>query len=172
VHVLYHSHDASASTYFLAGKPNTTCTNRIVAQVRTSSSRSKADFDKLAEKIDRVWEDVLHGGDGDVGEIFGGEAAGGGAGKEEDGKEEKKKDGGRKKDEESEKEAEAKRLLVSLPIFPLLAWRRCVLLPLGCLGILVVGSKQASMQRPWVVFADSLIAQRRERFSERLTANR
>ena len=61
MHVRFISHDASDKTYFVAGQARTTCTNRILAMVRTSGSRSKADFDKLAERIEEAWHDALKG---------------------------------------------------------------------------------------------------------------
>jgi hypothetical protein len=65
VHVLFHHADASAQNYYLAGQVRTSSTNRILAQVRTSSSRSKTDFDTLAEKIELAWLDVVKGEIGD-----------------------------------------------------------------------------------------------------------
>jgi hypothetical protein len=61
VHTRFQSHDASERDYFIAAKPRTDCLNRIVATVRMSQSRSKADLDSLAEKIENAWYDVVKG---------------------------------------------------------------------------------------------------------------
>ena len=45
----------------MAGKVRTTSINRIIAQVRTSRGRSKADFDSLAEKIEEAWNTAIYG---------------------------------------------------------------------------------------------------------------
>ncbi|KAK1593421.1 uncharacterized protein LY79DRAFT_514273 [Colletotrichum navitas] len=46
-------------TYFMAGKPHSTNSNRIIAAVRTSASRTKADFDNLAASIEEAWDSAL-----------------------------------------------------------------------------------------------------------------
>lgn len=55
VHIRFIFQDANDETYFMAGKPRTTNTNRIVGIVRTSPARSKSDFDTLGEKIEDAW---------------------------------------------------------------------------------------------------------------------
>jgi hypothetical protein len=93
VHTRFQAHDASDKAYFIAGKVRQDCTNRIIATVRTSPSRSKADFDALAEKIESAWYDAVKG------EVI-----------------EEGKDKGKRKGEvdETEVKANAERLLVSL----------------------------------------------------------
>ncbi|KAM5378777.1 hypothetical protein ACJZ2D_004250 [Fusarium nematophilum] len=59
VHVHFKAHDASDGSYFMAGKPRTTNSNRIIGIVRTSPARSKSDFDTLAAKIEETWYDVV-----------------------------------------------------------------------------------------------------------------
>ncbi len=61
VHVRFTSHDATDHSYFVGGKPRTDCTNQIIGYVRTSSSRSKSDFDGLAEKIEEAWRAAVYG---------------------------------------------------------------------------------------------------------------
>jgi phenylpyruvate tautomerase PptA (4-oxalocrotonate tautomerase family) len=61
VHIQFVPQDASDGNYFMAGKSKVTSSNRIIANVRTSPSRSKADFDALAEKIERAWYDAVEG---------------------------------------------------------------------------------------------------------------
>ena len=61
VNVCFSSHDATDKSYYVAGKPRTECTNRIIGYVRTSSSRSKSDFDALAEKIEDAWHAAVYG---------------------------------------------------------------------------------------------------------------
>jgi len=104
VHTIFKSHDASDCSYFVAGQARETCTNRIVAQVRTSAKRSRADFDALAEKIETAWYDELKGGPVDD--------------------DEKSKNKGKRPGEvdESEREAEAKRLLM-ITFYPMIAAR-------------------------------------------------
>ncbi|KAK0376920.1 hypothetical protein CLIM01_05709 [Colletotrichum limetticola] len=46
-------------TYFMAGKSHTSNSNRIVALVRTSASRTKDDFDALAAKIEDAWNGAV-----------------------------------------------------------------------------------------------------------------
>jgi phenylpyruvate tautomerase PptA (4-oxalocrotonate tautomerase family) len=54
----------SSEDYFYGGKrrPNT---NRIFAHVRSGPSRSSKDFDRLAEDIDGIWDDVVGLKEGD-----------------------------------------------------------------------------------------------------------
>ncbi|KAK5072654.1 hypothetical protein LTR64_004872 [Lithohypha guttulata] len=59
VQVKFYSHDASAHNYFVAGKPKEECANRIIGFVRTSASRTKEQFDKLAEQIEDSWYIVV-----------------------------------------------------------------------------------------------------------------
>ncbi|KAJ4129866.1 hypothetical protein NW768_006836 [Fusarium equiseti] len=59
VHVRFFTEDNKDNTYFVAGEPHSDTSNRIVGLVRTSASRSKADFDKLAEAIEESWYDIL-----------------------------------------------------------------------------------------------------------------
>jgi phenylpyruvate tautomerase PptA (4-oxalocrotonate tautomerase family) len=60
VHVRFVKHDATDCTYFMAGKPRTTNSNRIIGIVRTSHARSRADFDLLGEKIEEAWYQCLN----------------------------------------------------------------------------------------------------------------
>ncbi|KXH52114.1 hypothetical protein CNYM01_00445 [Colletotrichum nymphaeae SA-01] len=46
-------------TYFMAGKSHTSNSNRIVALVRTSASRTKDDLDALAAKIEDAWNGAV-----------------------------------------------------------------------------------------------------------------
>ncbi|KAF4964308.1 hypothetical protein FSARC_7753 [Fusarium sarcochroum] len=59
VHVQFISHDVSDRTYFMAGKPRTFNSNRIIGVVRTSPARTKADFDSLAARIEAAWYKAL-----------------------------------------------------------------------------------------------------------------
>lgn len=86
VQVSFHQHDASAQNNFLAGKPLKQSLNRIIAYVRSSSSRTKENFDKLAEDVEHAWYVV-------VGERI----------EAEDEKEKKKKEKEQKETPESEK---------------------------------------------------------------------
>ena len=61
VNVNFTACDASDATYFIAGKAQTAATNRITGRVRTSSSRTKADFDDLAAKLEAAWYDAVLG---------------------------------------------------------------------------------------------------------------
>jgi phenylpyruvate tautomerase PptA (4-oxalocrotonate tautomerase family) len=61
VNVLFHAEDASDENYFMAGAARTKATNRILAMVRTSDKRTKADFDALAEKLEDEWWNVVSG---------------------------------------------------------------------------------------------------------------
>jgi len=61
VHVNFISHNASDQSYFVAGEPSVTSTNRIAGFVRTSPARTKSDFDNLAAKIESAWYDVVNG---------------------------------------------------------------------------------------------------------------
>lgn len=61
VHVTFSKQDLSSDdgTYFMAGKSHSANSNRIVALVRTSDSRTKDDFDKLAASIEDAWNGAL-----------------------------------------------------------------------------------------------------------------
>ncbi|KAL4726657.1 hypothetical protein ACLX1H_005545 [Fusarium chlamydosporum] len=59
VHVRFYPEENSDNTYFVAGWPHPATSNRIVGLVRTSPSRSKEDFDKLAIDIEEYWYSVL-----------------------------------------------------------------------------------------------------------------
>ena len=61
MNVLFHSEDASDENYFMAGSVRVNATNRILAMVRTSDKRTKADFDALAEKLENEWYDIVSG---------------------------------------------------------------------------------------------------------------
>ena len=61
MNVLFHSEDASNGDYFMAGSVRVNATNRILAMVRTSEKRTKADFDALAEKLENEWYDTVSG---------------------------------------------------------------------------------------------------------------
>jgi phenylpyruvate tautomerase PptA (4-oxalocrotonate tautomerase family) len=61
VNVLFHSEDASNGDYYMAGNVRVNATNRILAMVRTSEKRTKADFDALAEKLENEWYDTVSG---------------------------------------------------------------------------------------------------------------
>ena len=45
----------------MAGSVRVNATNRILAMVRTSEKRTKADFDALAEKLENEWYDTVSG---------------------------------------------------------------------------------------------------------------
>ena len=98
VNVLFKPQDASEANYFVAGKPKETCTNRIVGMLRTSDKRTKADFDAVAEQIEKAWYEVVSG---EVVEDEEKDTEG------KKGKETKNGDGG----EHSERLTEARRLL-------------------------------------------------------------
>ncbi|KAF0324215.1 hypothetical protein GQ607_008645 [Colletotrichum asianum] len=52
--------DAPAEdTYFMAGKPHSSNSNRVVAVVRTSPNRTKAHWDKLSADIEDAWDEVV-----------------------------------------------------------------------------------------------------------------
>ncbi|PSK56479.1 Glycerol kinase [Elsinoe australis] len=59
VHVRFIQEDARSNDYFMAGKPHAANSNRIEGVVRTSASRTKADFDRLGEKIEAAWYDAV-----------------------------------------------------------------------------------------------------------------
>ncbi|KAI1073146.1 hypothetical protein LB507_009104 [Fusarium sp. FIESC RH6] len=59
VHVRFFPEDNKDNTYFVAGDPHPDTSNRIIGLVRTSASRSKEDFDKLAEAIEESWYEIL-----------------------------------------------------------------------------------------------------------------
>ncbi|KAM3500172.1 hypothetical protein MY11210_009543 [Beauveria gryllotalpidicola] len=59
VHVQFVAHDINDRNYFMAGKPRTNNSNRIIGVVRTSPARKKSDFDALAAKIESAWYDAL-----------------------------------------------------------------------------------------------------------------
>jgi phenylpyruvate tautomerase PptA (4-oxalocrotonate tautomerase family) len=103
--------DASAESYFIAGKPRPNGCNRITGMVRTSEKRAKKDFDTLAEKIEGVWNLVVRGIEHQPEE-----SAKSGEG---DNKEKEKKKG---QLEETEKEREAKRLHAVF-LYPMVAAR-------------------------------------------------
>ncbi|PNS15592.1 hypothetical protein CAC42_851 [Sphaceloma murrayae] len=68
VHVKFIAEDGNDS-YFLAGKPHAANANRVVGVVRTSASRTKADFDALGEEIEKAWYDVVDGKGRTVGDL-------------------------------------------------------------------------------------------------------
>jgi len=53
--------DATENNYFVGGTARPNACNRILGLVRQSPSRTKADLDKLAEKIESAWYDVVTG---------------------------------------------------------------------------------------------------------------
>ncbi|RSL76170.1 hypothetical protein CEP51_010207 [Fusarium floridanum] len=59
VHVHFIQEDSSASNYFLAGKPHTATSNRIIGIVRTSATRPRSAFDELGAQIERKWYEAL-----------------------------------------------------------------------------------------------------------------
>lgn len=61
VHVKFTASDASDQNYFLGGKSQVLSTNRIMASVRTSASRTKEHFEELAEEIEKAWYDAVSG---------------------------------------------------------------------------------------------------------------
>ncbi|TDZ28385.1 hypothetical protein C8035_v007598 [Colletotrichum spinosum] len=69
IHVNFTKHENKADdgTYFLAAKSCANKSNCITAQVRTSNTRSKADWDRLAEDIETKWNEAV-GIQGDKGE--------------------------------------------------------------------------------------------------------
>lgn len=69
VHVQFTRSDESGSTnYYMAGKRRSAVSNRIVGVVRTSQTRTKADFDALAERIEEAWYSALGGEPEEAGE--------------------------------------------------------------------------------------------------------
>ena len=60
VNVHFKACDATDYSYYVAGEPRNTNTNRIHANVRTGS-RTKKDFDDLAAKIEGAWKDAIDG---------------------------------------------------------------------------------------------------------------
>lgn len=60
VHVQFvRADDTGKVEYFMAGQRRTGKVNRIVGILRTSPTRTKADFDKLAIGIEEVWYNAL-----------------------------------------------------------------------------------------------------------------
>ncbi|KAH7253877.1 uncharacterized protein BKA55DRAFT_566401 [Fusarium redolens] len=59
VHVRFFAEDNADNTYFVAGKSHPLTSNRISGNVRTSATRSKADFDELGAKIEAAWYETL-----------------------------------------------------------------------------------------------------------------
>lgn len=59
VQVKFYQQDASAQNHYVGGVPQEQASNRITAFVRSSSSRSQEDFDKLAKKVEDAWYIVL-----------------------------------------------------------------------------------------------------------------
>ncbi|KAL6901059.1 hypothetical protein GGI43DRAFT_403946 [Trichoderma evansii] len=60
VHVQFNKSDESGNTVsFMAGTRRSAQTNRIVGTVRTSEKRTKADFDRLAQRIENAWYSAL-----------------------------------------------------------------------------------------------------------------
>lgn len=59
VNVRFIKEDPSDGSYFVAGKKRTDNSNRILGFVRTSPSRTKADFDKLALRMEEAWYDAV-----------------------------------------------------------------------------------------------------------------
>ncbi|KAJ4200131.1 hypothetical protein NW767_007651 [Fusarium falciforme] len=59
VHVHFIQEDSSAGSYFLAGKPHTNTSNRIIGIVRTSATRPKSAFDELGAQIEGAWYEAL-----------------------------------------------------------------------------------------------------------------
>lgn len=60
VHVQFTKSDESGSTvHFMAGTRRSAQTNRIVGVVRTSAKRTKADLDRLAQRIENAWYSAL-----------------------------------------------------------------------------------------------------------------
>jgi phenylpyruvate tautomerase PptA (4-oxalocrotonate tautomerase family) len=59
VHVRFFPEKNEDNTYFVAGRPHSSTSNRIIGLVRTSASRSKKDFDELAKDIEYNWYNVL-----------------------------------------------------------------------------------------------------------------
>lgn len=62
VHVQFVRSDESGNTnYYMAGKRRSAVSNRIVGVVRTSQTRTKADFDALAQEIEEAWYSTVGG---------------------------------------------------------------------------------------------------------------
>ncbi|RBR24380.1 uncharacterized protein FIESC28_02870 [Fusarium coffeatum] len=59
VHVRFFPENSPDYTYFVGGVSHSSSSNRIVGLVRTSASRSKEEFDKLAEAIEKGWNEIL-----------------------------------------------------------------------------------------------------------------
>ena len=104
VNMQFTSLDPSDGNYFIAGKPRPEGYNRITGMVRTSESRTKKDFDNIAEKIEQIWDEVVRGID------------------PENEKEKEGDDKNKKKNEESESEREAKKLRAVF-LYPMVAAR-------------------------------------------------
>ena len=94
--------DPSDGDYFIAGKVRTEGYNRITGMVRTSESRTKKDFDNVAEKIEQIWDEVVRGIEPE--------------------KEKEDDDKNKKKNEETETEREAKKLRAVF-LYPMVAAR-------------------------------------------------
>jgi phenylpyruvate tautomerase PptA (4-oxalocrotonate tautomerase family) len=66
VNVVFQHLQPTTTTYFLAGKPtthNSAGPNRILGMVRQGPNRTKADFDRLAQRIEDAWYDVVNSPD-------------------------------------------------------------------------------------------------------------
>ncbi|KAF6804285.1 hypothetical protein CSOJ01_10316 [Colletotrichum sojae] len=63
VHVNFVKQQAAPgdASYFMDGKPHSHNANRVVGMVRTSSTRTKEDFDELATRIESAWDQVVGG---------------------------------------------------------------------------------------------------------------
>lgn len=59
VQVKYFPVDASSDTHYVGGVIQHDAANRIIAYVRSSSSRTQEQFDQLAEQIENAWYVVL-----------------------------------------------------------------------------------------------------------------
>ncbi|KAM0558103.1 hypothetical protein ACHAPJ_005270 [Fusarium lateritium] len=59
VHVRFFEEHNGDDAYFVAGKSHPATSNRVIGIVRTSASRSKADFDDLGAKIEEAWYNAL-----------------------------------------------------------------------------------------------------------------
>jgi phenylpyruvate tautomerase PptA (4-oxalocrotonate tautomerase family) len=60
VHVHFTKSDESGgAVHFMAGTRRSAQTNRIIGTVRTSAKRTKADFDRLAQRIESAWYSAL-----------------------------------------------------------------------------------------------------------------
>lgn len=111
VNVNFTDIDASAQSFFIAGRPRPNGCNRITGMVRTSDKRTKQDFDTLAEKIESIWNQVVRGIES--------QSEGSAKTGEGDHKEKDKKKG---QPEETERDREAKRLHAVF-LYPMVAAR-------------------------------------------------